>query len=97
MSTYFAALVGCDPDGQVHWSLCTGTAAEVNGLASVSRRGLVGGPSPDDGSGVREANVLIALESLGSAIMVLSRTIAWSYSLLPPRELLGDNGEIVPA
>lgn len=88
MPTYFTALVAAHDDGQVYWSLSTGTAAEAVGLASTSRRVDIGVPSPDDGSGVREANVLLGLECLGAAILTTARTVAWSYSLLPPRDEL---------
>lgn len=72
-----------EADGQVRWSLYTHQPAEAYGFPSVSRSGRVGGPGPDDGSGLREANILVAMEAAAMALATLSRVITSSYSLLP--------------
>jgi len=89
MALYFYGAVSVADNGQVSWYLHTGTAAEGAGVASLNRHGDIGGVGPDDGSGVRETNVLVALECLGAAMLTLSRTVAWSYSLLPDAEIAG--------
>ena len=87
MAIAFLGTVFVEPNGQVRWSLHTGTAAEELGFPSVVRGGCVGDAGPDDGSSVREANLLIALESLATVAAVTARTITATYSLLPLDDL----------
>jgi hypothetical protein len=83
MAIAFDAMVLVAPNGQVSWSFSTGSAAETCGFASTHRSGTVGHGGPDDGSGLREADLLTALESLASAMSRASRAFATSYPLLP--------------
>ena len=83
MTLYFAAGVDVAGSGQVSWWLYSTAAAQADGVASLTRRGLIGDARPDDGSGRIQTAVLVAMECLGAAMSDLSRNIAWSYSLLP--------------
>lgn len=83
MALMWYASVDVDEKGQVGWHLLSGTASEALGFARIDSSARVGSGGPDDGSGVREANLLIALECLGSKLLDASRNLAWSYSLLP--------------
>ena len=87
MAIAWTGAVQIEADGQVSWSIYTHKPAEDHGFGSPSRRGRVGHPGPDDGSGVREANLLIALEACAMAMALLSRTLTATYSLLPMSDL----------
>lgn len=89
MALYFYGGVEVTDAGQVKWYLHTGAAAEASGVVSLNRSGSIGDAGADDGSGIRETNILVAMECLGAAMLTLSRTIAWSYSLLPDADIQG--------
>jgi hypothetical protein len=83
MAIAFDAAVYVDSDGQVKWSFSTGSAAEACGFPRMHRSGTVGHGGPDDGSGLREADLLTAMESLASAMSRAAHAVSASYSLLP--------------
>jgi hypothetical protein len=87
MSIAFDAMVTVDKDGKVNWSFSSGSAADACGFPRMYRSGTVGHGGPDDGSGLREADLLTALESLSSAMSRASHALTASYSLLPVSDL----------
>jgi len=82
MALAFAADVQVDHDGYVRWSFHSHPGAEAAGFPLLSRGGYVGGVSSDDGSGVRQADLLVALESVATVMLTASRTLTATRPLL---------------
>lgn len=87
MAICFEAMVRVDANGEVRWSFVTGSGAENCGFPRVHRSGSVGSGGSDDGSGLRQADLLAALESVAAVMSRASRSLTASYELLPTYRL----------
>ena len=90
----FKAEVKVDHDGYIRWDFASYAAAEASGFPIVSRGGWVGGVGPDDGSGVRASDLLVALECVATVMLRASDTLTPTRPMLTAVGDLIDDGSI---